>query len=532
MQAPRSGSGQDVSETGIREVRRWLWEQSNARQGGRRSPPELVATLWSGDAGIACRSLAHSLEVLVKVQRCTAEDAETWSVLASLTGERTSKRLVAFQRRLSERGLDKRLSAVDKLLAQVMSAKNPPVQQVAVSTAELAVQGLIDAAQAKLHGQVDAADGIYQAAEELAGVPPEHRAAPSGRDRTRRARAKHRALAAMPLRVNRSAVPLDLGPPPADGKLVPVHYQLHDEPGQALAELNQAKQAGAVHALPVLLDHALKLMPNADAAGVANRLSLLGLGSTILRECESILALPWSTAWLREAMRYSEGTDLQVVMARRTRAHVLQLHGFLSLAGHELTAARTAIDAVRMDDEHRTAELVDLLLRQTSVNVALASGSAVNESEHLLREAFAHEPNEGLLPGLLRNKLQIASIRAAAHRRRRTFGGRTTSDYESALAALMAVLENTPASPRHAIWSSLLAAAIRVGDTSTVELVARAVLRDSGPGSANLLDRLRQHLYLAAQLPGLKEIRDVHVVVPDHPLRRPDLLPQAVRYLV
>jgi hypothetical protein len=238
--------------------------------------------------------------------------------------------------------------------------------------------------------------------------------------------------------------------------------------------------------------------------------------------------VPWATAWLREAAYHLGRRDIQVVKARRTRAHFLQLHGFLEVAALELDAARRAVGATRAEAEYRSAELVDLLLR-TSVDVAEGSVSTLDEGRGRLHQVFDQEPNPGLMPGLLRNKLQLASIQDAANRKRRTFGDRKASAYDSAVAELMAVLERSPAPARYAMWDSLIAAAIRVGDTDTVQQAADAVVLLPTNGPVNSLDQLRLRLALAARLPGLGEIRDLKFFVPDHPLRRRDLLPRRNR---
>jgi len=117
----------------------------------------------------------------------------------------------------------------------------------------------------------------------------------------------------------------------------------------------------------------------------------VSLESSALRDSESLLALEWSTAWLRTAERYLGDKDIQVVKTKRTRAHVLQLHGFLAVAGSELDATYRAMAHVYVEREYRDAETVDLLLRHTSVDIA-AGGGLIEHSKERLTQAFELMP--------------------------------------------------------------------------------------------------------------------------------------------
>ena len=96
----------------------------------------------------------------------------------------------------------------------------------------------------------------------------------------------------------------------------------------------------------------------------------------------------------------------------------------------------------------------------------------------------------------------------------------------------MELLNRSEPASHIAMWDSLLVSATRVGDTQTVLDAARAAPLLLPDGSPNLLHRLQLHLALAAKLPGLSEIADVHLDIPPHPLRRPDLIPHNPAHLV
>lgn len=520
-----------ASAAQIAEVRRWLWEQFNVRRDRSLIAPRLAAGLWASDPTAAARSLGRCLAVLVQAKQCDVRDATAWAKMASLEGKRTPKSTVALQAGTGERGLHNRLHRVDARIAELINTEGLPVPGLRANHTEVVVQGLVESTQSRLHGRIDEGDGIYLAAAELADAPPSHRACAWGRDRTRRARARHRARAGLPLRAGRLPMPLDLGLPPQSNKLVLSPYELSDEPGRAIDELRRAWQDRASDVVPILLAHAALVADDERIAGIDTKLRLLETGSNILRDSESLLALSWSTVWLRTAEQHLGSRDIQVIKARRTRAHVLQLHGLLKVAGLELDAGRRAIGAVRCDVEHREAELVDLLLRRTSVDIA-GGTPTVHESRQKLFRAFEHDPNPGLLPGLLRNQLQLASLHEAANRRRRTFGGLRSRGYEAALDELMTVLEQSEPTARIAMWDSIVASASRVGDTETVRQAATAASLLSQTGAVNLLHRLKLHLAVAARLPGLWELRDVQIEVPQDPLRRPELIPRHVEHLV
>ncbi|MEV6825551.1 hypothetical protein [Amycolatopsis sp. NPDC051102] len=182
-------------------------------------------------------------------------------------------------------------------------------------------------------------------------------------------------------------------------------------------------------------------------------------------------------------------------------------------------AARAMRD-VRIDRDQRDAELVDLILRRSSVEVAAGGGGDTGNSGRRLDRASEIGLNERLLPGLLSNRLHLASIQDARNRQRRTFGKRRSSGYGRALEDVNSILDG------------IVVAAIRVGDTMTIRQVADLVSGLPGHTAPNLMRRLSLHLAHAARLPRLEALRDVHVDVPHDPLARAGLLSRRADYLV
>lgn len=509
-------------------MRRWLWEQFNVRRDRSLRPPQLAVRLWTGDPIEAARSLRQCLITLVRTGQCERTDAAAWAKVASLQGKRTAKRVVAAQRGTGERGLHNRLLRVDAQLAELINTAGLPSTSSPLHPVDVVVQALVESGQARVHGRVDEADGLYQVAAEWAAVLPGR---PWGRDRTKRARARHQARAGLALRAGQLAMPLDLGPRQPDQVLVVSPYELSDEPRRAVDELRRAWQDQAREVVPILLAHAALVVGDDHVGGLDARLYVLEIGSNILRDSESLLTVPWSTAWLRTAQLHLPSTDLQLIKARRTRAHALQLHGFLDLAGLELDAARHAIGTAHAEEEYLEAELVDLLLRRTSVDVA-DNPRDHRQSRDRILEAFDHNPNQGLLPGLLRNQVQLASHHDAMHRRRRTFGGTRSTDYEKALGELMTVLSRSEPAARITMWDTIIASATRLGDTDTIRQAATAITQLPRVVAVNIVHRLQGRLEVAARLPGLHDLHDIKLRIPHDPLRRPELLPQHLDHLV
>lgn len=398
-----------------------------------------------------------------------------------------------------------------------------------------AKQILYESARKRVHGSVDEADGLYSVAADVEGIDLRNRARAQGRDRTRRARAR-RAAAIRFARAPGLGIQLDRlsWATGMDRALVAVSCTIHEDPLLALQELENAWQKGEVLAYPLLLDNAARLIPDVHAVGVESRLRLLEIGCNMLRDSESLLALGWAMSWVQEAQMHLGPSDIQVIKARRDLGHVLQLHGFLLSAARELDRAVESLPRAGISGIHYRAELTNLLIRRSSVEVAAGAAGQLPYAQALLQKAIElqYEPLE---PALTRNRLQLASAQYARNRDRRTFGSRRrTLDYEDALTDLGRIALSATGSARYAVWDTMIAAAIRVGDVQSIRHAVQSVQAlpplDS---SANIFDRLRKRILLAsAEIACVRDVRDAAIIVPVNPLRISALLPDNPQFLV
>jgi len=192
-------------------------------------------------------------------------------------------------------------------------------------------------------------------------------------------------------------------------------------------------------------------------------------------------------------------------------------------------AALRTISEVSAENEPRHAEYGDALLCCSSVEVA--AESPYTDGRDLVRRALAQEPNAGLLPGLLRNQLQFASIDEVAFRQRRPLAKRKSQPYEAALDELAAILTIVAPSARYAIWDSIVVAALRVGDTAAIREVTVSIARVNVNGAPNLIHRLTLHL---AEAEATRAQGRAGSKTPDHRAPSPSsrLDPKASKYLV
>lgn len=520
-----------ADQAAMREVRRWLRDQLNVRPYARKPPA--LASLWNGDANNAARALPVALQRLVSLGNCTHVEAEAWSDAAALDGRRITRKAIGTALGRSVRGLDFRLAQIDKALADLINAEGAPLPSHPGSPA--AVQILYESARKRVRGSVDEADGFYNAAADIEGIGLRSRARAQGRDRTRRARAR-RAAALRFARASGLGIQLDrlsweTGKGPA---LVEVSCTLHEDPLLSLQELEDAWQKGEVLAYPLLLDNAARLIPDVRTVGLESRLRLLEIGCNVLRDSESLLALGWAMAWAHEARKHLGPNDNQVIKARRDLGHVLQLHGFLLSAARELDRALESLSRADISGIYYRAELTNLLIRRSSIEVAAGGSGKLLYARSLLHRAvqLQYEPLE---PALARNRLQLESIQYAQNRDRRTFRSRRrTEGYEDALVDLGRIAADAKGSARYAVWDTMIAAAIRVGDVQTIRHAVEAVqVLPQLDSSANIFERLRKRLLLAsAEIACVRDLRDVPIIVPVNPLRISALLPDDPQFLV
>jgi hypothetical protein len=508
-------------------VRRWLWERFNVAHPHRSEPPPLAATLWNGDPRSAIASLRLALADLVNDGGCDAANAQAWSAKASLEGHRMPTRDVAARIGLSVRGLDARVRAVDSLLAQAASTVGLPNVVTAWSDADRVIQHLVMTAVARDRGRDNVADGNYSAAAELAGLATAFRIKPVGRDRTVRNRVKSRALAAS-LETSawlsrlespqRSFSPSDIGLPGDQA-----------DPGLLLDTLEAAWAGRAMDLVPTILAQAQQRIPSPTQAGRANHLRLLEIASNIFRDAESLDALRWTSLWIAAAERPSGSAVRARVNGHKTRAHVLQLHGFLSAARRELDLAKRYFAGIDPDTADYSLLRTDLAVRSVALDLL---DSKFRNARNGLAKLGIDVTDTRLEVMLLRLELYLESASAVDGGRRRPSSGGRRSAYEDAAASVITSLRGLPAPDRGSGWDSTLAAAVRLGDVALVSdslSVIDTMLLRPLPSVAT---RLNGRLLAAARMPGTGEILDLRVVVPPHPYRHAALLPRSLRFLL
>lgn len=403
----------------VRQVRRWLWETLATRR--PPTDPPAAAGRWMGDHGSTCRELSRVLESLCEAGQLDRPTAMAWAVAAGIDGRKVTKqRLAANLGLTSIRALDGRLLKVDRLIASALVSDAPPVPIDAPSTAELLVAALTGAAAETLRGDLDAADAYRRVASEVDGTSSYQTPRRSSADRARRHRIVRRTRMALARIASRPPDIPRLQPLRNESRLVTFAYTLHDEPDGAVAELDRAWRNRSADAYPLLVDHAMRLVPNLERAGARARLHLLELVANIMRDTESVLALPVATRWLREALLAWGPANRQVVAAARTRAHILQLHGFLRSAASEFDCAIHSLSGIAFDTEHdRRMELIDLLMRRACVEVARGTGADLNLlAGHLARVSYISESADHPLPVRLQLHLMALQSDSASRRRR------------------------------------------------------------------------------------------------------------------
>jgi hypothetical protein len=516
----------------VRSIRRWLWAELSVRPSGRPPPP--AAARWMGDSQLACAEIKRALAMVREAGEVSPTDARAWAADATLDGQRRPKQEIAASLGLSPRGLGGRLTKVDAAIGRTLARWPSPQARHVVGPIEEVVAARTAEAAAVLDGELEVADAFHRVAGERGGEPSLSPRAQRGTNRVRRSRA---------LRSARRAVPrLAMRPPPiprlqrtdSTDKLIAVPYVLHEEPAAAVAELERAWKAGAVHAYPVLIDNAFRQVPSLRRAGPALRLRLLEIVSDILRDTESLLTLPVATMWLREARAALGPHHRHVVAATRTRGHVLQLHGHLKLAAQALDGAVHLLQSVPFASEHdRRMEWIDLLMRRGKVEVARGSAANAELLEHLL--ALVHAaPEARTHPLPPRLQLHLLALRIQPESWPGSPPKRLQQRYETSQMVLLDRVDRSTGSHPLAMLDTLLISALRTGEGDAfIEhlLDQRLASITADPAYGNQLHRMRQRL-VDARRRGVTRV-DIAAVPETTPTLRVDgTLPDVPQYRV
>ncbi len=485
-----TGTGTGVPPEVVRQARRWL---RFAASTGRPAPALVTEALGCATYPEARHAFHRAVVVAVDTGAMTMADARAWASSAGLNGERVTLEDQARTWGLTTaRGFAKRLARLDIELSRFVgtdvSTLAPPADVPALVT---------HAARLLIDGKVDEADGVLQAAATLGGET--QRIALVGRARVRRLRARRAILVARR--------PVDA--PPLREAVVVCPFSLHDDPGAAISALDQAWQDGRVDLIPLLMERALRAAPTVAAVGADQRLWLLETIGNIVRDAEVLEGVHWTTKWLLEASRFAPRESIQPLKARRTRAHLLQLHGFVSTAQRELERCWHELHVLNRNHPEFGLERAEVLNRL--LTATLAEGNLARVSDELRR----HDASD---PGLFRVRLHLSSLMAeAAHREGRSH--RRSPLTSSLLDTGFAQLGALAGFRYHAMLDTLLAAAIRVGDQYALAHVMEQV-QPVAPRWGNLDSRLRIHLAIArSRMP--HSTVDVLAMgsPPEHPLR-------------
>jgi hypothetical protein len=269
-----------------------------------------------------------------------------------------------------------------------------------------------------------------------------------------------------------------------------------------VAEFERAWANGAAEAYPILADHAFRLTPSLRVAGALPRLRLLEITVNVLRDTESLLAIPAGTMWLRESLQSVGDTDRRIIAALRGRAHILQLHGYLDVAARALDDAIHRFRDIRYTSQaDRRLEWMGLVTRRVSVEVARGAAADIDMlTDQLGRlSAFDEAVDHPMLPRL---QLHLQALKIAAEGWHGTPSRRLMHSYSRAQEKLIDSIARASGAQPLAMVDTLLDAALRVGEGGKlITWLMTEVLPPLGVDVAwgNQFDRMRQRLRQATR---------------------------------
>jgi len=519
----RNGDLTWVSDTDVRETRRWLWERFNIAASKRRRPPTLVDQVWNGSGVEAALALRSCLATLYELGRCDRADAHAWSAAASLEGRRVAKGRIAGEQGLSQRGLDGRLARVDGRLAELLASGHVKASELRDDRNHTLAVLLIQSVDARLSGLEDEADGIAAAAADIAGVDPRWRQRYIGRDRTVRARARRAAQAAAPLLLG-TTLASTFGATP--GQLTVSASRLDASASGSYDELQAAWQRSDIESLPMLIDSAVVARSRNEAVERVDD-AVLELCAVIYREVESLEAIKWATRWIE--FGYSSGPSKRraVVNGLKTRAHVFQLHGFLRAARTDLDRANLLAEYLPVDVQDRRLIVADINIRLLALDILDSNYAAARRRVESLLQT---DLNPHMLISVYRHQLHLESSEAGASLHRRTFSPPYAARYESALNELLQQVDAAPSQAYVSIADTVVASAVRVGDVTAVEAALRIAERSQFKAAANVVDRFGSRLRVASTLAALQDLKEIRLPPAPHPLRLRGVVPASIKY--
>ncbi|MER6187833.1 hypothetical protein [Streptomyces sp. NPDC001652] len=332
--------------------------------------PELVRKLFGLAEPPAVRVfLAHLLVSRRTAVGVTAMDAALWIDAAGLRGERTDVRCLARESGLSTRQVHRRIRAVDASMARMLTQTDAAlVIEETRAPDRLDAQELWETAHAETLMSRDparAADALVALSRNRSG----NRSATPLRDdgpvyragnKDARYRDAGRAVNWLATVAHRPPLAPFRDPTELTGTLVKVEaVALTDDPHESLDQLERALNSNQREALPLLLHHTGRLVPDVAVAGVHPRLRYLALAYFATFEPQNVHALRFARARQDEALRYSPRGmhDWNVFKGMAGRAFML------GVLGHHGAAVQGYLAATRLLERHRpydTAYLPDL----------------------------------------------------------------------------------------------------------------------------------------------------------------------------
>lgn len=510
----------------VRELRRWLWSNFNVSSRHRLPTPASATLLGGSDPAAVAAALRSALADMVSRGACTPTDALAWSKLACLEGRRPRRAEVEKHLGLSARGLDKRLSAVDCQIASFLSTSGSHSHAPA-SPEAVVLYLLMESALALKTGHLDAADGLRAAARDFSTGPRRHITSPVGTGRVERSRI--RGLARRTASLAASAVGAEQLEALPKTWLGGSAAAITQDPDQAISVLHQAWREGAPEALPVFLAQAIGVALDRNMAGTSRRLHLLEIGSNIFRDAESLEALAWTTLWIREAGAGSQTDARARINGLKTRAHVLQLHGFLDLAQRDLERSRLLLLAVQEPSPDQNLIEVDVVLRRAAISILQGD---VQSARYLLSNATDLPKPAHMNLSKLRHDLHLESLELSRTLLRKSFRAARSTRFETALSRLLAFAAAESKELPLSVMDTVIASCMRVGDTDTIRQTIRSSTWSLTSANANVLDRLHLRLTAASKMPGLQDLRDVPFPSTHQAFRQPGAVPTQLYFLL
>lgn len=354
----------------VNTVRKWLSDDLRCSRvlrngvpvGGRDVPrPAVVHNVFGSAQPAAVRAFLAHLLVGNRVEAgVTAVDAALWIDAAGLRGERVDVQVLAREQHLSARQVHRRILRVDAALARLLNEAGAVIAlEDHHSSSRLDGQELLETLRAEClasRNSLRATDALVAFLRNRAGEPltalPQRSGAATYTDGNKDTRYRdagrivnwlatlaHRPPLA-PLRA-----PTDLG-----RNLVTVDaVELSGDPHHSLDQLELAINSNQREALPLLLHHVGRLIPDVASAGVSARLRYLGLAYFATFEPQNVHALRFARARQDEALRHSAlGVhDWGVFKGMTGRAFML------GALGHHGAAVRGYLTAVDHVEKHR-----------------------------------------------------------------------------------------------------------------------------------------------------------------------------------